>query len=107
MRVLLDECLPRRLAQEIVGHDVATVADVGWSGALNGDLIRRASWLFDAFVTVEQGLAGQQHLVAEADSLAVFLLAAPTCRVDALRELVPNLQRALDAPRAGKVVSID
>ena len=27
MRVLLDECLPRRLKQSITGHDVATVSD--------------------------------------------------------------------------------
>ena len=40
MRVLLDECLPRRLKQAIVGHDVATVSDAGWSGKSNGELPR-------------------------------------------------------------------
>lgn len=29
MRVLLDECMPRRLKQELQGHDVRTVPEVG------------------------------------------------------------------------------
>lgn len=42
MRVLLDECLPWKLKREIVGHDVATVADMGWRGIKNGALLRLA-----------------------------------------------------------------
>ncbi len=35
MRVLLDECLPRRLASELLAHDVVTVPDMGWAGKSN------------------------------------------------------------------------
>lgn len=31
MRVLLDECLPRKLKQSLLGHDVTTVQERGWS----------------------------------------------------------------------------
>ncbi len=54
MRVLLDECLPRRLRRSIVGYDVATVSDVGWSGTSNGELLGLAADEFDVFVTVDQ-----------------------------------------------------
>ncbi len=30
VRVLLDECLPRRLKRELVGHDVRTAPEMGW-----------------------------------------------------------------------------
>lgn len=32
MRVLLDECVDRRLAGDIEGHDVTTVPEAGWTG---------------------------------------------------------------------------
>jgi hypothetical protein len=50
--LLLDECLDRRLARDIVGHDVSTVQQMGWAGTQNGELLRRAAAAaFDAFVT--------------------------------------------------------
>ena len=39
MRVLLDECLPRRLKREIVGHDARTVPEMGWASKRNGELL--------------------------------------------------------------------
>ena len=40
MRILLDECLPVRLAQEFAADDVRTVKAMGWSGKKNGELLR-------------------------------------------------------------------
>ena len=40
VRVLLDENLPVSLAAELVGHDVASVAGLGWRGIKNGELLR-------------------------------------------------------------------
>lgn len=36
MRILLDECLPRELAQELIGPEVRTVQQQGWAGLKNG-----------------------------------------------------------------------
>jgi predicted nuclease of predicted toxin-antitoxin system len=36
MKVLLDECLPRKLGRLLVGHEVTTVQEAGWSGVTNG-----------------------------------------------------------------------
>lgn len=38
MRVRLDECVDRRLAGDIQGHDVKTVPDIGWAALTNGEL---------------------------------------------------------------------
>lgn len=57
MRILLDECVPRRLRREFVGHDIHTVPEMGWSGKKNGDLLRAmAGDGFEALVTVDQNL---------------------------------------------------
>jgi hypothetical protein len=56
MRLLLVECMPKRLKLELPGHDVQTVQEMGWPGIKNGVLLRLAAAQFDAFLTVDQGL---------------------------------------------------
>jgi hypothetical protein len=53
MRRLLDECVPRPLKPEIVGHDVHHVADMGWSSTRNGELLRlMVAERFETLLTV-------------------------------------------------------
>ena len=42
MKLLLDENLPHELRHELHGHEVATVAYMGWRGIRNGELLRHA-----------------------------------------------------------------
>jgi hypothetical protein len=63
MRVLLDECVPRPLRRELLGHKVRTVPEMEWTGKKNGALlalIKEAG--FEAFVTTDQNLEYQQNL---------------------------------------------
>jgi len=39
VKILLDECVDRRLATAIAGHDVKTVRQMGWAGIKNGNLL--------------------------------------------------------------------
>lgn len=59
MRVLLDECLPRRLKAELPDHDVRTVQEEGWAGLKNGALLRVAAGRFDVLLTVDRRIAFQ------------------------------------------------
>ena len=43
MRLLLDESLPRPLADLLVGHEVRTVPQMGWTRLGNGVLLRQAA----------------------------------------------------------------
>ncbi len=49
--MLLDECVDRRLAEHILGHDVKTVPEAGWAALKNGELLGRAEQEFDVFIT--------------------------------------------------------
>ena len=54
MRVLLDECLPRKLKRSLPGHEVWTTGDKGWAGKRNGELLGLAQLEFDALLTVDR-----------------------------------------------------
>ena len=61
MKILLDECVPKRLRRLLSDHDVITTQEAGWAGITNGELLERASKDFDGFVTVDRNLAFQQN----------------------------------------------
>lgn len=42
MRVLLDECVPRKLGDQLAEHLVQTVPEAGFTGTSNGELLRMA-----------------------------------------------------------------
>ena len=63
MRVLLDRHLPYRLRQHFAAPiEVVTVGYQGWKGIKNGELLRKVSSEFDAFITTDKGFLYQQNL---------------------------------------------
>jgi hypothetical protein len=105
--MFLDECIDWRLAREIVGHDVKTARQMGWTTIKNGELLILASQHFDVFVAVDRNLSFQQNLGGF--SIAVIVLQASTNRLADLKALVPNLLAVIEsAPRsAAKIVGAD
>ena len=101
MRVLLDECLDRRLAKHIVGHEVMTVPQMGWAGIKNGELLTRAQGQFDVFVTVDRNLFFQQNLPQF--NISVMILQAATNRLNDLQPLMPKLLSVLPTVPKGQV----
>ena len=105
MRLLLDECVPRPLKREVVGHDVEHVADRGWTGKENGELLAlMVAEGFAGFVTVDQNLEFQQNV--QASGLAVVVLVARTNRLKELRPLIPALLDALSRVEPGELVRV-
>lgn len=101
MKVLLDECVDRRLAGDIAEHEVRTVPEVGWAALKNGDLLRRAQEEFDVFVTVDRNLPFQREL--SAFSIAVIVMRSPSNRVADLRQLIPQLLAVISVAKVGEV----
>ena len=104
MRVLLDESLPHRLSHELLGHEVVTVAQSGWSGIKNGKLLALASVHFDVFITADQNLQYQQNLAAL--PIPIIVLVAVNNRLESLLPLVPQLLSALEKVQAKTVIQI-
>jgi predicted nuclease of predicted toxin-antitoxin system len=104
LRVLLDECLPRKLKREFAGCVVFTVQEMGWSGKKNGELMKIACDQFDIFVTADQNLQYQQNL-AYAD-VAVIVLVAVNNRIENLTPLMPQVNALIGAVSAGQVIIV-
>ena len=63
MRLLLDECVPRTLKPDLVGHDVEHVVDMGWSSKRNGELLKlMVAERFETLLTVDQNIEFQQNV---------------------------------------------
>ena len=105
MRLLLDECVPKRLKRELLGHEVQTVQDMGWAGIKNGALLKLADGQFDALLTVDQGIEYQQNLSGL--SISVVVMMAPSTDVDDLRPLLPGVEQALATLRPGEIKRVD
>jgi hypothetical protein len=93
VRLLLDECIDRRLALDLVGHDVKTVPQMGWAGIKNGALLTLAENEFNVFVTVDRNLSFQQNLPKF--NIAVLVLHATSNRLADLKPLAPEILSTL------------
>lgn len=104
MKLLLDECIDRRLARELSNCLVKTVPQMGWATIKNGELLALAEKEFDIFITVDRNLSFQQHLLKF--NIAVLVLHAPSNRLDDLKNLIPKIIAVLPELEKGKATFI-
>jgi len=106
MRLLLDECLPRRakfLFAE-AGHECETVRDAGFSGKENGELIALAEKKFEILITIDKNIRHQQNLTGR--DIAVLIIRAASNDLDDIRPQIPNALAALKTVKAGQIVEV-
>ena len=73
MKILFDQGVPVPLRRHLLGHDVDTSAELGWSQRENGELIAGAEDAgYDALITTDQNLRYQQNLKGR--SIAILVL---------------------------------
>jgi len=104
MKVLLDECVPRKLSREFAGHEVLTVTERGWSGLKNGRLLALAEAEFEVLLTVDQNLNYQQNL--KAFNIGIILLVARNNRLKTLLPLMPKARETLESIKAGDFIRV-
>lgn len=80
MRVLIDECVPRKFKFSIAsfGHECSTVPEAGLAGKQNGELLSLAEKHFDVFVTLDKGIEYQQNLASR--KLSIIIIRAKSNR---------------------------
>ena|SRR5438552_14551578 len=104
MRVLIDECLPRRLRRVLSTHVVLTAQQAGWAGVSNGSLSSRAASQFDAFITIDKNLPAQQNHVDL--PVAVIVIHARSNRFHDIEPLVPAILAALEHLQPKSIVHV-
>ncbi len=106
MRLLLDECLPRRakfLFAE-AGHECETVRDAGFSGKENGELIGLAEKKFEVLITIDKNIRHQQNITGR--NIAILIIRAASNDLDDIRPHVPQALAALKAIKPGQIVEV-
>jgi len=103
--VLLDEMLPRLLARELPGHRVTTVAAQGWTGILNGELLRKMeSAGVEVFVTADRKMEYQQRLAGR--TFGAVVVAAGGTRLEDLALVADELREAIATVGPGEVLHV-
>jgi len=106
MKLLLDECVPRKLKNAVTGHECRTVPEAGLAGKTNGELLSLAEEAgFDVFITVDRGLEYEQNLARH--NIAVIVLRAKSSRLTDLVPLVPEVLRLLPSVKGGELIRVD
>jgi predicted nuclease of predicted toxin-antitoxin system len=106
---LLDEQVPVELADALSKagphHEYRTVAQEGWRGVKNGELLRRAREAgFSALLTADRRLEHQQNVPRS--GLGVVVPHARRIRIQELAPLAPDAVRALDVVQPGEVIHV-
>ena len=106
MKLLLDECVPRRFSASLSSdeHQCLTVPEAGFAGRANGELIALAEASFDVFITLDKGFAYQQNLRGR--KIAILLIRARSTRLADLLPHVDACRRVLATIKAGEIVQV-
>jgi predicted nuclease of predicted toxin-antitoxin system len=105
MRLLLDECMPRRLRRDLAGHDVFTIEQAGLKGLQNGRLLRAASGTFDVLLTVDKNMPFQQSVSKLPIAVLIFVVKSNTYQN--LKSLVPGALNTLATIKPGEVLRVE
>jgi len=105
MRVLLYECVPRKLKSSLTGHECHTVPEQGLAGKRNGELLLLAEQAgFEVFLSVDRGIEFQQNL--QSRRIAVLLVRARSSRLADLLPHVREILKTLESSRPGEIVRV-
>ena len=95
MKIIIDECVPSIVKRGLPARNIVSVQDMGWAGAKNGKLLKLVVSEFDVFITSDKNLRFQQNL-AEID---ISILLLPSNQVPVIKELLPQIDEALNTIR--------
>jgi hypothetical protein len=102
MRILFDQGTPVPLRQHLVGHEVVTVFELGWSDLTNGELLASAEASFDLLLTTDQKLRYQQNLAGRKLAIVVLM----TTSWPRIRARVARVVETVSGIKPGEYVEV-
>jgi len=105
MKIIIDECLPRRVKNFFDGHEVYTVPQIGLGGRKDGELLQElARRGIDCFVTIDGNMEYQQRLRVQ--PFATIVVRSHSNRFRDLEPLASLLREALKYVAPGKIIHV-
>jgi len=94
MKVLLDECVTKKLKPYLKDFEVFTVVEMGWSGVKNGKLLSNCvSNHFDILLTIDKNMMFQQNL--ENHPITIVVLNSLTSKLEELILFIPSFLKQI------------
>jgi hypothetical protein len=91
MKILLDECVTKKLKSYLKEFEIYTVTELGWSGVKNGKLMTLCVENgFEVLLTIDKNLIYQQNLNKYKISIAV--INSISSKIEELSLFVPSFK---------------
>lgn len=104
MKVCLDEGVPEKVAEYLLGHEVESVRSLGLKGLKNGRLLAAITASgFGAFITNDKRMEAEGQLRGR--SFAVLVLSVTNWKL--MKPHVTKVVEALDNARPGSIQKIE
>lgn len=105
MKIIIDECLPKRLRTLLASDQVWTVPQIGLAGYQDGELLDALeAKKIDVFITIDGNIEYQQQFSNRA--FGTVVIRAASNRFQDLVPLAESLEQAIKEVAPGVVVRI-
>lgn len=105
MKILLDECVTKKLKRHLSEFDVKTVVEMEWSGLKNGRLLSAAiDQDFDILLTIDKNIGYQQNMGNF--KIAVVIFDTERSTIEHLVGFLPEFKVSADGYGKGIVHTI-
>ena len=106
MKILLDECVNKRLKSHLSGFEIYTVNEMKWCGVKNGKLMSLCvTNQFDIILTIDKNIIHQQNI--EKYPLAIVVLNVSTSKMEELQLFIPSFLKQIHHFEKKRVYIID
>jgi len=105
MKLVIDECLPKRLLQIFREHEAWTVPQIGLAGTSDSELLNKLDTKgVNVFITIDGNIEYQQKFSNR--SFGTIIIRFVTNRLEGLLLLEDELLEAIDKITAGNIMHI-
>jgi predicted nuclease of predicted toxin-antitoxin system len=106
MKILLDECITKKLKPFLIDNEVFTVVEMGWSGLKNGELLAKCSENnFDILLTIDKNITNQQSI--KKFNVAVVVLNCSNSKIESITPFIPKFNKIIEHFSKGNYFVID
>ena len=106
MKILLDECVTKRIRPYLQKHEVFTVTEKGWNGLFNGKLMTKCvEDGIDILLTIDKNILFQQNISKY--NLCVVIFDSIDSKVSSLITFLPSFEHMLGSIEKGRLYLIE
>lgn len=106
MKILLDECVTKKLIPFLKDHEVSTVSQMKWNGLKNGELISKVEQAgFEMLLTIDKKIKYQQNISKY--NIIIVIINTSSSSIESLSEYIPNLNKAIGSFEKGNFYFIE